>query len=353
MLARREALELGLQRKDGAGALLAAGESVSGVLGSVAAVLSVEPGYESAVAAALGAAADAVAVSSLDAAVDALHWLKKHDAGRAGLVVGSGASTNGEARATWPALPGGARYAVDLVSVSEELRLSLHRLLHRVTVVDDLATGQRIVQADHDAKTVTRDGDVLGPAWSVGGSSTAPSLLEVQAAVDEAAQRLEHATRRVHEVQQALQRADVERAQVGARVEETLSRLHESDAQLAAVVEQLSQLDRAGARRQRRGGPADAGDPHRGGGPGRQRRRARKPRGTCRCRRGSCRRPRRRARSGRARSPREPNVGSCGRPRPTPASLSGRLRSGCAPSSAERSRWTVRRHPSARPANAR
>ena len=104
MLARREALELGLQRKDGAGALLAAGESVSGVLGSVAAVLSVEPGYESAVAAALGAAADAVAVSSLDAAVDALHWLK-HDAGRAGLVVGSAASTNGEARATWPALP--------------------------------------------------------------------------------------------------------------------------------------------------------------------------------------------------------------------------------------------------------
>ena len=246
MLARREALELGLQRKDGAGALLAAGESVSGVLGSVAAVLSVEPGYESAVAAALGAAADAVAVSSLDAAVDALHWLKKHDAGRAGLVVGTAASTNGEARATWPALPGGARYAVDLVSVSEELRLSLHRLLHRVTVVDDLATGQRIVQADHDAKTVTRDGDVLGPAWSVGGSSTAPSLLEVQAAVDEAGQRLEHASHRVHEVQQALQRADVERAQAGARVEETLSRLHESDAQLAAVVEQLSQLTAQG-----------------------------------------------------------------------------------------------------------
>ena len=55
------------------------------------------------------------------------------------------------------------------------------------------------------------------------------------------------ASHRVHEVQQALQRADVERAQAGARVEETLSRLHESDAQLAAVVEQLSQLTAQGA----------------------------------------------------------------------------------------------------------
>src|SRR5204862_234113 len=53
--ARREALELGLKRRDGAGALLAAGERLSGLLGSVAALLTVEPGYENAMAAALGA----------------------------------------------------------------------------------------------------------------------------------------------------------------------------------------------------------------------------------------------------------------------------------------------------------
>ena len=39
--ARREALALGLARKDGAGALLAAGSRLPGVLGSVAALLSV------------------------------------------------------------------------------------------------------------------------------------------------------------------------------------------------------------------------------------------------------------------------------------------------------------------------
>ena len=52
--ARKEALEMGLNRKDGAGALLAATDSVSGLLGSVAALLSVRTGYETAVAAALG-----------------------------------------------------------------------------------------------------------------------------------------------------------------------------------------------------------------------------------------------------------------------------------------------------------
>jgi chromosome segregation protein len=59
--ARKEALELGLARKDGTAALLAASDRVSGVLGSVAALVRVEPGYEAAVAAALGTAADAVA----------------------------------------------------------------------------------------------------------------------------------------------------------------------------------------------------------------------------------------------------------------------------------------------------
>ena len=44
LAARKEALEMGLNRRDGAGALLAATDQVSGLLGSVAALLSVRPG---------------------------------------------------------------------------------------------------------------------------------------------------------------------------------------------------------------------------------------------------------------------------------------------------------------------
>ncbi len=86
--ARKEALELGLSRKDGAGALLAATDRLSGMLGSIAVILTIEQGAETAVAAALGLAADAVAVASADTAVNAIRLLKTEDLGRAAIVVG-------------------------------------------------------------------------------------------------------------------------------------------------------------------------------------------------------------------------------------------------------------------------
>ncbi|MFF4850062.1 AAA family ATPase [Streptomyces sp. NPDC001194] len=85
--ARRDALALGLRRKDGTGALLAARERLAGLLGPAAQRLSVAPGYEVAVAAALGVAADALAVSSPAAAADAIRHLRATDAGRATLLI--------------------------------------------------------------------------------------------------------------------------------------------------------------------------------------------------------------------------------------------------------------------------
>src|SRR4051794_9547215 len=128
LLARKDALELGLNRKDGVGALLAASGSVSGLLGSVAAVLTVEAGYETAVAAALGSAADAVAVADGDAAAAALDHLKSADLGRAGLLLGAGAVPD---HAPWPALPGDATYALDVVQCPDTLRPALTRLLFK------------------------------------------------------------------------------------------------------------------------------------------------------------------------------------------------------------------------------
>ncbi|KJK52145.1 chromosome segregation SMC family protein [Streptomyces sp. NRRL F-4428] len=84
--AAREALA-GLRRKDGTGALLAARERLAGVLGPAAERLSVTPGYEAAVAAALGSAADALAVASPSAAAGAIRHLRAADAGRATLLI--------------------------------------------------------------------------------------------------------------------------------------------------------------------------------------------------------------------------------------------------------------------------
>lgn len=82
---RHDTLALGLRRKDGTGALLTAG--LSGLLGPAAELLTVTPGYEIPVAAALGATADAVAASGPSAAAEALRLLRKQDAGRASLLL--------------------------------------------------------------------------------------------------------------------------------------------------------------------------------------------------------------------------------------------------------------------------
>lgn len=238
LAARKEALELGLSRKDGAGALLAASDSLSGLLGSVAALLTVRSGYETAVAAALGSAADAVAVEHVHAAVSAIGHLKTEDLGRAGILLGGG-----DADATsWPALPSGAVYAVDVVECPAALRSALRRVLFKTVVVDDLHAAQRLVAELPDATAVTREGDLLGTHFAAGGSSSQPSLLEVQAAVDEATEQLTAATHACERLGFDLARLEEERAHAQQRVDVALAKLHESDATLAAVAEELGQL---------------------------------------------------------------------------------------------------------------
>ena len=237
LAARREALELGLNRKDGAGALLAATEPVSGLLGSVAALLTVRSGFEAAVAAALGSAADAVAVDRVESAVEAIARLKDDDLGRAGILLG-GAVVD---EVDWPALPAGATYAVDAVDCPAELRSALSRLLFKVAVVDDLPHARTVVERLPDVTAVTRDGDLLGTHFAAGGSSSAPSLLEVQAAVDEATAQLEEVTRTSERLAFDLTRLEHERHEAQQRVDVALAKLHESDAHLAAVAEELAQ----------------------------------------------------------------------------------------------------------------
>ncbi|WP_425271666.1 chromosome segregation protein SMC [Nocardioides seonyuensis] len=237
LVARRDALEIGLNRKDGAGALLAATDRVGGMLGSVAALLDVQHGYEAAVAAALGAAADAVVVTGADAAVGAIEHLKGEDLGRAGLLVGGGPAEDRD----WPGLPSGTPYALDVVQAPAELSGALTRLLHKVAVVDDLSSARALVGELPDVTAVTREGDVIGAHYAAGGSSSQPSLIEVQAAVDEATSQLAEATATTERLGFEISRLEAQRHDALKRVDVALAKLHESDATLAAVAEELGQ----------------------------------------------------------------------------------------------------------------
>jgi chromosome segregation protein len=237
LTARREALELGLNRKDGAGALLAATDQVSGLLGSVAALLTVKAGFETAIAAALGSAADALAVADADAAVRTLDKLRDDDLGRAGLLVGGAPETSGER----PALGAAQAWAIDVVECPRELKPSLARLLDRIAVVADLQTAKQVVKAAPSVTAVTRDGDVLGAHFASGGGTAGQSLIEIQAAVDEATSQLAEATARSERLVFETSRLEAARLEAQKRVDVALAQLHESDATLAAVAEELGQ----------------------------------------------------------------------------------------------------------------
>ncbi|GAA3376257.1 AAA family ATPase [Streptomyces racemochromogenes] len=295
--ARREALALGLRRKDGTGALLAVRERLAGVLGPAAERVSVVPGYEVAVAAALGAAADAVAVASAGAAAGAIRHLRDADAGRAtfliagaagaaipeqGPVAPGGAALPGQAQgaeAPHPApsphadqrLPrgrgpapdpapqapaglegaaGGAGVAVgaaypeaaSLVRGAEEVRRAVAWVLRNHVVVGSLEEAEAVVAARPDLVAVTADGDVLGAHLAHGGSAGAPSLIEVRAAVDEAAAELERLDGECRELAGAEEAARQRRDGAAARAEELAELRRAGEKARAGAAQQLGRL---------------------------------------------------------------------------------------------------------------
>ncbi|MFD9414701.1 AAA family ATPase [Streptomyces goshikiensis] len=385
--ARRDALALGLRRKDGTGAVLAARERLEGLLGPAAERVSVAAGHEVAVAAALGAAADAVAVATLGGAAAAIRHLRTTDAGRAtflitppppslppqpagppsppfpgqsadlpdisfpgdgvfpgqggggglhhsgpsrgrgtaprtggaepdgvagqggrgpvgqaephhqappaieargfgggapdggaagmatavgprdgaltvavapggGGAVGSGGGAAGMAAAVGPG--GGAAGvaaavgsgggglggvpAGELVSGEAGAVRALRAVLRDFVVVRGLDEAQALVAARPEAVAVTADGDVLGAHLAHGGSAGAPSLIEVRAAVDEAAAELARLDARRETAVARRQAAQARREEAGALVEDLGRRRRAAEQARAGVAQQLGRL---------------------------------------------------------------------------------------------------------------
>ncbi|HEX2074816.1 MAG TPA: chromosome segregation protein SMC, partial [Geodermatophilus sp.] len=239
--ARRDALALGLTPADGAAAVLAAG--LPGVLGPAADKLTVQPGAEVAVAAALDGMADAVVVAGVADAAAALAHLKATDGGRAGLLVTGGLPPL--PREGWPALPDGARWALDLVTAPDELRPALARALDRVAVVPDLHAAVALVGAHPRVRAVTADGDRIGTDRSAGGQADAPSGLEVRARVDEAERELQAAAARAADLADRLAAARETARARSADVDAALAARQAADRTRSTFAAQLAELGAA------------------------------------------------------------------------------------------------------------
>ncbi|MFE0176693.1 chromosome segregation protein SMC [Streptomyces sp. NPDC059002] len=234
--ARHDALALGLRRKDGTGALLTAREQLTGLLGPAAELLTVAPGFEVQVAAALGAGADAIAVSGPSTAAESIRLLRKQDAGRAALLLG------GAPDDVQPERPEGPPYVADLVRGPDELMPAVRRLLRGIVAVGTLEDAEDLVYAHPELTAVTAEGDLLGAHFAHGGSAGAPSLLEVQASVDEAAAELEQLAAQCEELAEAQQRTGERRKECAALVEELGERRRAADREKSSVAQQLGRL---------------------------------------------------------------------------------------------------------------
>ncbi|MFC4906260.1 chromosome segregation protein SMC [Actinomadura gamaensis] len=236
--ARIEALNLTLaSAADGGEALLASG--LDGVLGTVASLLTVRPGYETAVAAALGDATQAIAVGSLDTAEAALALLRAEDAGRAGLVIGGGA-VNPADRIS------GVDYAIDAVTVPEAMRPAMEFLLRDVAVADDVTSAAKLVRAHPSLRAVTREGDLVGAHWAQGGGAGgAQSILQMRATLDEATADLAAAETAAE--RSALDLAEATEAEQQAQLSLDAAQAAVGEAQ-AGVNAAQAELDRVRAR---------------------------------------------------------------------------------------------------------
>ncbi|MBY6366833.1 chromosome segregation protein SMC [Rhodococcoides corynebacterioides] len=238
--ARIEALQTTLDRGDGGAWLADRGLADGGRLGDH---LTVAAGYEVAVAAALGAGADAVVVSSGDRAHEALRALRDDDGGRAAIVhrterassAAAGTNAAGDDDA-------GGVAAISVVTADDAVHDAVASLLAGVRIVETDAEAAAVVDSDPRARAVTRRGDLVGRGWITGGSDRRPSTLEVQATIDESTAELAESERRVGEALAALSGALAEQADRREAAEQALAALTESDAAMSAIYEQLGRL---------------------------------------------------------------------------------------------------------------
>ena len=244
--ARRDALSQLLAPEDGTAELLGR----PGVLGQVAPLLHVTPGFEDAVAAALAPFADAVVVDSLARGLGELDAART--AGRSlRLVVASDSSdssdsvhdsadgTGGGARAD---LPEGATWLADVVTC-EGAAAPLASLLDGV-VACPIEAAAAALDVPGVRAVVTPGGDVLR-SWSVEGGRQASSVLSVRADYEEACAQAEAAQARMAEVSEQLSEANTHLDRCIREANDALKALREEDAQRAKEAQELARAQSA------------------------------------------------------------------------------------------------------------
>jgi chromosome segregation protein len=207
---------------------LARAGQLSGVLGSVADVLKVEPGYERALDAALGGAVQYIVVESWEKAEKAIEVLKSSQSGRATFLpldtIRETSLNSRESQAL--AKAGGAVLATGLIRCDPVFRPVVAHLLGRCVVVADLPAAVGLGKlAGFGLRIATRDGDLVNPGGSMTGGERRGrqgffgQQAELERAERDAADLAEQATgveRRYHEAVEELKLSEQRRLEAAS-----------------------------------------------------------------------------------------------------------------------------------------
>jgi chromosome segregation protein len=227
-----EALKLASRNRDGSSALLSDSRGVK-ILGSLASLLNIEPGYESAVSAALGDLADSLVVQDLNAAVIAITALRNENLGQAELLL----SSNPEI--SMSRLPSGLAPLINHVSGSEVVGL-LSGLLQNVVIAESARAAAEILNSHPDLTVVTREGDLFTKTRVRGGSKSANSMIEIQTLINKLSEDLVSANHECEKLGFEIQNAQHVLSNRQSSYDQALSRLNDSDARISALTEQLA-----------------------------------------------------------------------------------------------------------------
>ena len=241
LAARHSALGLLLEQEDGAKNVRKA--NLNGVGELLADAISVDSGYETAVAVALGTIADSVLVQSRDQALAALRYLKRENLGRAEFVIFDG----GKSRRSGSL--GELKRASEVVEAPEGVLQILDGFLIAETLEQAESAGNQ------NKPIITKEGDYLSQSLIRGGSNKQPSKLELAAERDRASGELQRFAREIDQLTSRLEEAKLQLASASKLSEQSLSDLQKHDSELAKKAESLgrviAQIDSANSEIQR------------------------------------------------------------------------------------------------------
>ena len=199
-----------------------AADVLGGTFSPVADHMKPANGMDKALAAALGAHAEALAGAVETSTVDELSG-----ASRAVVIdVASG----GQSWRLDGTPPAGTSWLLDHVELDDDVVGPITRILVDVVLADDVAAARRAVADDPRLRAVTRDGVVVGEGWLAAGSGGASSV-EVAAQIEEATAELEEAQARLDELSGTFEGAKIAAEEARVAAASAKAALKEHDAQ--------------------------------------------------------------------------------------------------------------------------